>query len=147
MKRFLTTGLFVGMALICVRAYSQCQQQTCTDTGTCFKCSDVTTNVGCLVSSCNSCTTSRCSGGDGGGGGGGIGGTVCQKVPANISELKPAKLSDLSRANGETVFGIIGEPGAPAELTSFNISRDSVFRHGILLNTSKKEIAAPDESL
>jgi len=126
-----------------VHLYGQCQQQTCTDTGTCFKCTDTTTNVGCLVSSCNSCTTSRCGDTGGGGGGGGIGGLVCQKLPADISGLTPASLSDnKSTANVATVFGMIGAKGAPAELMSFNVSRDSVLRHGVLMNVSKKQIAS-----
>lgn len=133
----LITG-YLGFAS--VQAFGQCQQQTCTDTGSCFKCSDVTANVGCLVSSCSSCTTTRCNN-DGGGGGGGIGGNVCQKLPADISGLRPASLSDSkTTTNVATVFGMIGAKGAPAELMSFNVSRDSVFRHGVLLNVGKKQI-------
>jgi len=127
--------------LASLQIFGQCQQQTCTDTGTCFKCTDVTTNVGCTVSSCSSCTTSRCNSDGGGGGGGGLGGNVCQKLPADISGLKPASLSDnKSTANVATVFGMIGAKDAPAELMSFNVSRDSVFRHGVLMNVGKKQI-------
>jgi hypothetical protein len=128
------------LGLASAHLYGQCQQQTCTDTGTCFKCTDVTTNVGCLVSSCNSCTTSRCSSEGTGGGGGGIGGNVCQKLPTDMSELRPASLDHKSDTNVATVFGMIGAKGAPAELMSFNVSRDSVFRHGVLLNVGKKQI-------
>jgi hypothetical protein len=35
---------------------------------------------------------------------------------------------------------MLGAQGAPAELVSFNVSRDSVFRHGVLINVGKKQI-------
>jgi hypothetical protein len=57
-----------------------------------------------------------------------------------MSELKPASLDHKSDTNVATVFGMIGAKGAPAELMSFNVSRDSVFRHGVLLNVGKKQI-------
>jgi hypothetical protein len=46
-----------------------------------------------------------------------------------------------SAANVATVFGMIGAKGAPAEIMSLSVSRDSVFRHGVLLNVGKKQIA------
>jgi len=142
MKKLWVLLLISGcFGLTSLHAYGQCQQQTCTDTGTCFKCTDVTTNVGCLVSSCSACTTSRCNSDGGGGGGGGLGGNVCEKLPADISGLRPASLSDnKSTANVATIFGMLGAQGAPAELVSFTVSRDSVFRHGVLMNVGKKQI-------
>src|SRR4029077_12539073 len=129
--------------LVCGQVFGQCQSQTCTDTGTCFKCTDTDASVGCLTSVCSSCTISRCTGSGGGGGGGGIGGNVCKSLPADISGLKPASLSEnKSTANVATLFGMISAKGAPAELMSFSVSRDSVFRHGVLQNVSKKQIVS-----
>jgi hypothetical protein len=138
MKKIISLSVLTALLILSGAAYGECQDQACTFSGGCFKC----LNFGgtfCQVMSCQACQGTACPGAqarlDG------VKDNKCVAVSDRLFDRLPVSW-ETTHNDPITQFMQLADSKAPAQLRSFTVTTEAVFRQNIMENRSNKAITA-----